>query len=390
MQYSTERILTTHTGSLPRPPDLAEMVISASVGESIDERAFASRLEEAVRDVVRQQVEAGIDVVSDGEFSKPSFASYVAMRIEGFGGQNPEPRIFTDFEAFPNWAAQAFGSVGSNPRAPVVQRPMCCGPLSYRDRAGLQRDITNLKSAATDSGAVEAFMPAASLGIIAEIMVNRYYDSERAYLYALADAMKAEYSAIAESGLVVQVDAPDAAMGKSSQFRHASIQEFRNALGERVEALNHALADIPEEQIRFHVCWGNMATPHVGDVPLRDIVDLVLRVRAGAYSIEASNPRHAHEWSVWQDVKLPEGRILIPGVIDSTSNYVEHPELVAQRLVQYAKLVGRENVIAGTDCGFSQGWNMIRVHPEVQWAKLHALAEGAKLASQDLFGRKAA
>lgn len=387
MQHSAERILTTHTGSLPRPPDLAEMVISASVGESIDEAAFTQRLQEAVHEVVRQQVEAGIDVVSDGEFSKPSFASYVAMRIEGFWGQNPEPRIFTDFEAFPNWAAQAFGSVGSNPRAPVVQRPMCCGPLSYRDRAGLQRDIANLKSAAKDSGAVEAFMPAASLGIIAEIMVNRYYDSERGYLYALADAMKAEYSAIAAAGLVVQVDAPDAAMGKSSQFRHASIQEFRSALGERVEALNHALADIPEEQIRYHVCWGNMATPHVGDVPLRDIVDLILRVKAGAYSIEASNPRHAHEWSVWQDVKLPEGKILIPGVIDSTSNYVEHPELVAQRIVQYANLVGRENVVAGTDCGFGTFVGMPWVHPDIMWAKFRTLAEGAALASKELWSK---
>jgi 5-methyltetrahydropteroyltriglutamate--homocysteine methyltransferase len=385
MQHSSQRIHTTHVGSLPRPPDLAEVVVSASMGEWIDEAAFASRLAEAVHEVVRQQVEAGIDIVSDGEFSKPSFASYVAMRLEGFGGQNPEPRIFTDFEAFPNWAAQAFGSVGRDPRAPVVQRPMCCGPLAYRDTSGLQRDIQNLRSAAATARALQAFMPAASLGIIAEIMTNRYYDSERSYLYALADAMKAEYTAIAAAGLIVQVDAPDAAMGRSSQFRHASTQEFRNAVGERVDALNHALADIPDDQIRYHVCWGNMATPHVGDVPLREIVDLILRVKAGAYSIEASNPRHAHEWAVWQDVKLPDGKILIPGVIDSTSNYVEHPELVAQRIVQYARLVGRDNVIAGTDCGFGTFVGMPLVHPDIMWAKLRTLAEGAALASKELW-----
>jgi 5-methyltetrahydropteroyltriglutamate--homocysteine methyltransferase len=245
-------------------------------------------------------------------------------------------------------------------------------------------DIANFKAALDGVQVEEAFIPAASIGIIAEIMMNQYYDTEEAYLFGLADVMKEEYQAIADAGFVLQIDAPDAAMGRHAQFWNRTLDDFRRTLDMRVEALNHALSDIPEEQIRYHICWGNYEGPHTHDVPLRDIVDLMLKVRAGAYSVEASNPRHAHEWQVWEEVRLPAGKILIPGVIDSTTNFVEHPEVVAQRIVQYAGLVGRDNVIAGTDCGFGTSAGIPKVHPTVMWAKFRALAEGARLASQRL------
>ncbi len=381
MKRSTDRVLTTHTGSLPRPPDLLAMIDAKESGQPYDEKAFQERVKSAVAEVVRQQVSAGIDIVSDGELGKPSFATYVKDRIRGFEGQDPEPRVFADRAEFPEWNAQAPRS-----RLAAGVRPSCIGPLGWKDRAAVYSDIANFKAAVEQARPVDAFMPAASLGIITEIMANRYYPSEEAYLYALADVVKEEYQAIASAGFVVQIDAPDAAMGRHSQFRDHSLQDFRKALALRIEALNHALAGIPEEQVRFHVCWGNYEGPHNHDVPLRDIVDLVLKVRAGAYSIEASNPRHAHEWQVWEDVKLPEGKVLIPGVIDSKTNYIEHPEVVAQRIMQYARLVGRENVIAGTDCGFGTSAGASRVHPTIMWAKFRAMAEGAQLATRRLWG----
>jgi 5-methyltetrahydropteroyltriglutamate--homocysteine methyltransferase len=269
----------------------------------------------------------------------------------------------------------------------MTTRPFCTAPLRWQDRSAVDRDIANLKAALAHVPAEEAFIPAASLGIIAEIMLNQYYATEEEYLFALAEVMKEEYRAITAAGFLVQIDAPDAAMGRHAQFWHRSLADFRRALSLRVEALNHALRDIPTDQIRYHICWGNYEGPHTHDVPLKDIVDLMLAVRAGAYSVEAANPRHAHEWQVWEEVTLPEGKILIPGVIDSTTNFVEHPEVVAQRIVQYANLVGRENVIAGTDCGFGTSAGIPRVHPTVMWAKFRALAEGARLASQRLWGR---
>ena len=258
--------------------------------------------------------------------------------------------------------------------------------MAYQNQEALQADIENLNDAIASTGAAEGFMPCASLGIIADVMpsISTTRPSE-AYLYALADAMKVEYRAIADAGLVIQIDAPDAAMGRHVQFRDEPLEEFRRATAQRVEALNHALEGIPEEQIRYHICWGNYEGPHTLDVPLADIVDLLLAVNAGAYSVEAANPRHAHEWQVWEDVKLPEGKVLIPGVIDSTTNFVEHPEVVAQRIEQFARIVGKENVIAGTDCGFGTSAGRSAVHPEIVWPKLAALAEGAKLASQRLW-----
>lgn len=377
MKRSTERILTTHTGSLPRPADLLALIQARENGEPIDEAAFGSRVASAVAEVVGQQVAAGIDVVSDGEMGKPSFATYVTHRIAGFGGENPEPRIFADWESFPGWASQV--QRGS------MRRRFCVAPLAWRGDDAVRADIGNLQQAAAAAGATEAFMPAASLGIVADIMTNQHYPTEEAFLYALADAMKQEYRAIAAAGLLLQIDAPDAALCRQTAFRHSSLEEFRRATAQRVEVLNHALAGIPAEQVRFHVCWGNYPGPHVNDVPLRDIIDLVLSVNAGAYSIEASNPRHAHEWRVWEEVALPPGKVLIPGVIDSTTNFVEHPEVVAERIEQFARVVGRENVIAGTDCGFGTSAGSALVHPEIVWAKLAALAEGARLASARLF-----
>lgn len=377
MKPSTDRILTTHTGSLPRPPDLLQMIQAREERQPVDAKAFAARVESAVQEVVRKQVEVGVDIVSDGELGKPSFATYVSHRIAGFGGENREPRPSADWERFPEWAADS-------PR-PNMKRRFCQGPLSYAHPEAVEEDIRNLNAALASSGAEEAFIPAASPGIIADIMRNQYYASEEEYLFALGEALGEEYRAITNAGFILQIDAPDAAMGRHTQFRHESLEEFRKVLGMRIEALNHGLRGIPEEQVRFHVCWGNNESPHMFDVPLRDIIDLVLSVHAGAYSIEAANPRHAHEWKLWEEVKLPPSKLLIPGVIDSTTNFVEHPELVAQRIEQYARLIGRENVIAGTDCGFGTSAGRSWVHPSMVWPKLAALAEGARIASERLW-----
>jgi len=377
MKRSTERILTTHTGSLPRPADLLAMIRARANGEAVDETAFAARVKSAVRESVQKQVEAGIDVVSDGEMGKPSFATYVSDRLSGLSGVNTDPRPFTEQAIYPGWASTI---------PPVVMiRRFCEGPVVYQNQDALEADLDNFTSAIAETGAVEGFMPTASLGIIADIMVNRHYPSEEAYLYALADAMRVEYRAIADAGLIVQIDAPDAAMGRHGQFRNESLETFRKATAQRVEALNHALEGIPEEQIRYHICWGNYEGPHAYDVPLADVVDLLLDVNAGAYSVEAANPRHAHEWQVWEDVKLPDGKILIPGVIDSTTNFIEHPEVVAQRIEQFARIVGRENVVAGTDCGFGTSAGRRRVYESIMWAKFESLAEGARRASARLW-----
>lgn len=379
MLRSTDRILTTHTGSLPRPPDLVEMLRAREAGEAFDVGAFAQRVRTAVAETVRRQVEVGIDAVSDGELSKPSFATYVSHRIAGFGGENPAPRISADAEAFPEWAK----TLAPN----TMKRRYCVAPLVYQNTAELEADLRNAREAAQTAGAAEVFMPSASVGIIADIMEDQYYGSDEAYFQAIAQAMKVEYQAIVDAGFVLQIDAPDAAMCRHTRFRHRSLEDFRRWQAMCIDALNEALSDIPRDRIRFHVCWGNNESPHVHDVPLRDIVDLVLRVKAGGYSIEASNPRHAHEWRLWEEVKLPPDTVLIPGVIDSTTNFVEHPELVADRIEQFAQVVGRENVVAGTDCGFGTVAGRINPHPEVVWHKLRALAEGAEIATKRLWGR---
>ena len=388
MKRSTHRILTSHTGSLARPPDLLEMLRDKVNGRPYDETAFDARVRAAVDDAVREQAESGIDIVSDGELSKPQFADYIADRISGFEGGNPNTgwvRSGLRPEPFPRYAewrrlqTNMGGGTGLRDKGPV-----CVGPLAWRDRA-YETDIANLKAAMGKVSVEEGFLPSPSPGIIISRIPNEYYKTEEEYLFAVADVMKDEYRAITDAGLVLQIDAPDAAMSWAVQYWD-TMADFRKGMELRVEALNHALADLPEESVRYHVCWGNNENPHTGDVELKDIVDIVLKVDAAAYSIEASNPRHAHEWKVWQDVKLPEGKVLMPGVIDSLTNFVEHTELVAQRVVQYAELVGRERVIAGTDCGFGTGASATpRVHPEIVLAKFRSLSEGARLASKELW-----
>ena len=388
MKRSTDRILTSHTGSLPRSPELFELLRERASGQPYDEAAFDESVREAVADMVRQQAEAGIDVVSDGEQSKPMFSDYVADRLNGFEGSHNSPDRFVNNsrhpEPFPAYAAWvAAPGVNWNPGA-MPRRPKCVGPISWKDRA-YEVDIANMKAAMAATSVVEGFMPSPSPGIIAMRLPNEHYKNEEEYLFAIAQAMRDEYQAIADAGLVLQIDAPDTAMSWDRQHWE-SLKEFRAAVAMRIAALNHALRDIPEDQVRFHVCWGNNESPHTNDVPLRDIVDLIFQVNAGAYSVEAANPRHGHEWEVFETVKVPDGKSLMPGVIDSVTMFVEHPDLVAQRLVRYANLVGRANVIGGVDCGFGTGAAVTpRVHPEIVMAKFAALAEGARRASAQLW-----
>jgi len=365
MKTSTERILTTHTGSLPRP---------ASLTDRHDRQAVRA----AVSETVRRQVDAGVDVVNDGEVRKPSYATYVTERLSGFEGE-PVPFQMREFEAFPEFAARMFADPDT---ASILSNPSCNGPVAYLDTSLVQTDIANLRAAA--DGATETFMSAASPGVIDMFMPNRYYPSTEEYLFALADAMKTEYDAIHQAGLVLQLDCPDLAC-EWSIGPQVSKEEFRRVVAQRLEAIDHATRDIPPDRIRLHLCWGNYEGPHNIDVPLADIIDLVLAARPTAVSFEAANPRHEHEWKVFEEVKLPEGKVVIPGVLDSTTNYIEHPELVAQRLTRYGKVVGRENVIAGSDCGFATFAAFVPIDPAITWAKLAAMAEGARLASQELW-----
>lgn len=377
MHRSTERILTTHTGSLPRPPDLVTMLYAKDKGELQDQATFAARVREATVAVVRRQLACGVDVINDGETSKIGYSTYVKDRLSGFGGA-AGPLRAADLLEFPAYARRVF-------RVTAMQRPACTGPIAYVGRAALQQDIDNLKAALQGVKPTEVFMSAASPGVISLFLKNDYYPNHEAYLAALADAMRTEYELIHQAGFLLQLDCPDLAMGRHIQFADASLAEFRKQAELHVEALNYAVAGIPPECMRLHLCWGNYEGPHHRDVPLRDIIDIVLKARPAAISFEAANPRHEHEWKVFQEFTLPAGKILIPGVLDSTTNYIEHPELVAQRICRFAQVVGREHVIAGTDCGFATFAGMDLVDPEIAWAKLAALAEGARLASQLLW-----
>jgi 5-methyltetrahydropteroyltriglutamate--homocysteine methyltransferase len=383
MKRSTDRILTTHAGSLPRPAALIEMIQARLAGTPADD-AFARTVREAVADAVQQQAQAGIDIVSDGEMGKPSFVHYVRDRLAGFEGVVNRPSNVTFDEEFPGYQAwrhprRASGAFGN--------RPECIGPLSWKDKQALQTDIANLKAALAKVHVEEAFVPCASVGIIAQRMANAYYPTYEAFVQGIAEVMRDEYQAVADAGFIVQIDAPEMCIDRNlPEFRDQPLSEFHKRMRLWVEALNYALAGVPEEQVRFHICWGNGEGPHTRDVELKDIVDVVLEVKAAAYSVEASNPRHAHEWKVWQTTKLPDGKVLIPGVIDSVTNFVEHPELVADRIVTYANIVGRENVIAGTDCGFGTAATFENVYPPIVWAKLKTLAEGAQLATKRLWG----
>jgi len=383
MKRSTDRILTSHAGSLVRPLDLLEMMREKINGRPYDKAAFAARTKSAVAEIVKQQADAGVDIPSDGELSKPMFSDYVADRLSGFEGENTGPAFVNPSqrpEPFPAFAKdRPRGLIGLKER-----RPLNVGPLAWKDRA-YEADIANFKAALPAANVEEGFLPSPSPGIVTMRIPTNYYKTDEEYLFALADVLRDEYTAIVDAGLILQIDAPDAAMSWDRQ-NWKDIPEFRKALQVRHEALNHALAGIPEDRVRYHVCWGNNENPHTGDIELKDIVDLILEVHAQLYSIEAANPRHAHEWKVWQSVRLPEGKILMPGVIDSLTSFVEHPEAVAQRIVQYANVVGRENVIAGVDCGFGTGASANpRVHPELVMAKFRSLSEGARLASKELW-----
>ena len=410
MKRSSQRILTTHVGSLVRPPEILRIILNKVSHKPYDERAFESAVREGVKDVVRKQAEVGIDVPSDGEFSKPGFSQYINERLGGLESSVPSPERASApmnypllVDEFPNFMAQYQGmyrqmwmppeipreQVDEAIRLSTGERASVTGPITYQGQAQVQRDIRNFRDALDGLQFEEAFIPSVTPSRN-DADPGHQYANEQQYLYALADAMHEEYKAIVDAGFIVQLDLGLPARNQVLPGKPApSWEELRRASEMQVEAYNHALRGIPEDRVRYHLCWGSMNTPHTTDIPLRDIVDLILKINAQAYSIEAANPRHEHEWMVWQDVKLPEGKILIPGIISHQTNVVEHPELVAWRIKNYASVVGRENVIASTDCGFSQGWNMIRVHPEVQWAKLRALVEGAQLASQDLFGADA-
>jgi 5-methyltetrahydropteroyltriglutamate--homocysteine methyltransferase len=386
MKRSTERILTTHCGSLPRPKDLLDAMKARVGGESYDANAYASRVRQAVGDIVRQQVDNGVDVVTDGEQSKTGFFAYVSERLTGFeprpGAQ--APHFDAEVQDFPEYYEEYFrramlgGGIAS--RTPLV----CTGPIAYRGQDAVQQDIANFKAALGGVQAADAFLPAVAPSGVAR-GGNEYYRTDEEYLFAVADAMRAEYQAIVDAGLVVQVDDPF--ITELFSFSTLSPAERRQRAELYVEAINHGLRGLPPEQVRFHTCYGINEGPRVHDVPLADIVELILRINAGAYSFEAANPRHEHEYHVWENVKLPEGKVIIPGVITHASNIVEHPELIAERITRYAERVGRENVIAGADCGFSsQATYTPEVHPKVIWAKFQAMAEGARLASQRLWG----
>jgi 5-methyltetrahydropteroyltriglutamate--homocysteine methyltransferase len=371
MKTSSDRILTTHTGSLPRP---------ASLTDRHDQQAVRA----AVRETVGKQLAAGVDVINDGEMSKPSYSTYVTERLTGFGGEPVAVRRW-GYEAFPEYARKQWGDDSSPTRAVTAGNPSCDGPVSYPDLSLVEADIANLKAAAADApGATEVFLSAASPGVIEMFMPNRYYPTTEDYLVALADAMKAEYDAIYQAGLVLQLDCPDLACDWA-RGEPRTLAEFRKVVTQRLAVLDHATRDIPGQAMRLHLCWGNYEGPHHTDIPLADIIDLVLGARPMAVSFEGANPRHEHEWQVFEDVKLPDGKVLVPGVLDSTTNYIEHPELVAQRIGRYANLVGRENVMAGSDCGFATFASFITVEPEITWAKLAAMTEGARLASDRLW-----
>jgi 5-methyltetrahydropteroyltriglutamate--homocysteine methyltransferase len=380
MKRSTKRFLTTHTGSLPRPEALIRAMFAKEEGVPIDGAALKARIREAVAAIVKKQVEAGIDIVNDGEMSKPSYATYIKDRLDGFGGTS-QPLVYQDLVAFPDLARRVFGDPGRSRR----KTPGCNGPISLHDPAAAAADVENL-AAALEPVAVEgAFVTAASPGVVSLFFHNSHYPSHEAYLFAIAEAMRPEYESVAKAGFVLQLDCPDLAMGRHIQYAHLSTEDFRKQAQLHIEALNHAVANIPAEQLRLHLCWGNYEGPHHCDVPLKDIIDVIFLAKPSGLSFEAANPRHAHEWAVFEAVKLPAGKVLIPGVLESKTNFIEHPELIAQRLARYAKLVGRENVIAGSDCGYGTWVGQAAVDPAVVWAKLASMAEGARLATRQFW-----
>ena len=377
MRRSTSRILTTHTGSLPRPANVVAQLLAEQDGHA-DRAALDAAVGEAVAGVIAQQKTAGIDIVNDGEQGRTDYTVHVIGRLNGFAGETDVPRGHGEPE-FPELAEllKQFAS-------PFQYRPACSGPVSWKDFAATEADIARAKAAMKKAGVEEAFMTSPSPGQIARYLKNSYYKTVDEYLFTLADVMAREYKAIVEAGFILQLDCPDLAMSYAL-YPGIAIGDYRKIIEKNVEALNHSIKDLPADRMRMHVCWGSTLGPHHGDVPIKDIADIILKARPAAVSFPGANPRHGHEWKVWRDVKLPDGKAIIPGVIDSTSNFVEHPELVADRIVQYANAAGRENVIAGVDCGFGTFAGRVQVDTKIVWMKLASLAEGARLASKQLW-----
>jgi 5-methyltetrahydropteroyltriglutamate--homocysteine methyltransferase len=369
-------IATTHVGSLPRPKALIELLLARHHGESVDSERFETEARAAIDAIVERQAKIGLTVVNDGEAGKSSYSAYIGARLSGFGGETTWKRL-TDISYFPSFAKRYAERMTSVSAFPI---PACTGPIAYIDPAAPKLDIDRLTTAlaAAGRGPESAFMTAASPGLIAMSHANRYYPSHEAYVMALAEAMRTEYRAIVDAGFILQLDAPDLGMGRHGHWQDADLGEFRNVVALHVEAINLATADLPPERMRMHLCWGNYDGPHHHDVPLREIVDPVLRARPAGLSFEAANPRHAHEWRIWEDVALPDGKYLIPGVIDTTTNYIEHPDLIAERLQRFIDIAGAEREIGGTDCGLSTFAGYEIVDPEIAWAKLESLVEGAR------------
>ncbi len=388
MKRSTRRILTSHVGSLIRPPEVLDHLRARQSGKSFDGKAFARTLKTAVARVVKQQADIGIDIPSDGEFGKGiSWSQYALERLSGFERRSVKPGTPDPFargvdrERF----AEFYAELDARDGRATVSDSVCVAPIAYTGMGELQRDIRNFKAALAKRGVEEGFLPVAAPSSVIPDRKNEYYANDEDCLHAIADAMRVEYRAIVDAGLILQLDDARAAVTYDRMVPPGTLKDFRKWVAMHVEVLNHSLEGIPADRVRYHVCWGSWPGPHVTDVPLKDIVDLILKVNAGAYVIEGANPRHEHEWHVWQDAKLPQDKILVPGVISHVTNVVEHPELVAERITRLAKILGRERVIAGTDCGFAQGPFYRRVHPSVMWAKFEALAEGARIASRTLW-----
>jgi 5-methyltetrahydropteroyltriglutamate--homocysteine methyltransferase len=376
-----DRILTTHTGSLPRPDDLIQMMWAVGDGIPVDREALETRIAEAVREAVERQIAAGISIINDGEMSKPSYATYVKDRLHGFGGETVQNYYFADLADFP----RSGEIVSANPGRRKRTAPACNGPISVRDADAATRDMRNLQQAVIDGNLTGTFSSAASPGVVSIFFANEYYATDEEYVFAIAEAMRYEYEAIAAAGAIVQLDCPDLAMGRHSAYADLDLAGFRKRVGMNIAALNHGVRNIPEEQLRMHLCWGNYPGPHHCDVAMSEIIDLVWSAKPRTVLFEAANPRHAHEWTLFGDVTVPDDKIICPGVIECQSNYIEHPELVAQRIERYAGLVGRERVMAGVDCGFSIHVGMQGIDPAVAWAKLSALAQGAQIATERLW-----
>jgi 5-methyltetrahydropteroyltriglutamate--homocysteine methyltransferase len=382
MKTSQDRILTTHVGSLPRPPELRPMLVRKDQGEPYDKDALDRSVRQAVLDIVRRQAEVGVDIVNDGEMSKPGYSTYIADRLTGFAGHEPaKPRL--DTRDHPNFLAALERMTGAN----VARRAVCVGPIAWRDREPLAQDLANLRAALDQVSVVEGFMTAASPGLVPVFQTNSYYPSHEAYVEAIAAAMQEEYEAIANAGFVLQLDCPDLAMAHHTSFQDLDEADFLKRAAFHVEVLNHALRNVPADRARIHICWGNYEGPHDHDIPFAKVAPILVKAKPQALVVEAANPRHAHEWNVWRDVKLPDDKILIPGVLDTSTNYVEHPELVAERICRFADIVGRERVIAGSDCGFGTFAGYGKLDPDISFKKLAAMAQGAEIASKRLWGR---